>query len=223
MVCFDVQTTGVDIESDRIVTAAVCRVGKDTRTTERVWHLNPEVEMTEEAVRIHGITPEMAATYQDSREGVGQIIECLEEELDGCPLIVFNARFDLTILDREAERNGIKPLTDRLDFTVIDPLVIDRAMDKFRPGKRTLKAVAEHYRASANISGASEGALAAGRVAWRLGEKFELLKTSAEVLHRSEITWAGEQADSLQDYFDRSDIDRTIARGWPTVPAPAFV
>lgn len=64
MVAFDLETTGTDIESDRIVTAAVVVLGPDGRVArERTWLVDPGVAIPEEASAIHGISTDHARVH----------------------------------------------------------------------------------------------------------------------------------------------------------------
>ena len=127
LAAFDVETTGVHPASDRIVTAAVSLVGGGLETVSRDWLVDPGVEIPAGATAVHGITTEMArAEGRPSAEAVEEITTLLAEQvLAGVPIIAFNARFDLTMLDREARRHGVVPLIDRVGgeagMLVVDP------------------------------------------------------------------------------------------------------
>ena len=226
LVAFDIETTGIDPARDRIVTAAVSVVGGGQPSEHRSWLVDPGVEIPAGATAVHGITNERARTEgQDPREAVEEITAALAEQLrSGVPVIAFNARFDLTILDREAHRHGCRPLTERVGgaggMLVIDPHVLDKQFDRFRRGKRTLGAVCEHYGVpfdEAHAAGAD--ALAAARLAYRLGSTVEELRDlDLPVLHREQITWAAEQAASLQDYFQRQGRNEHVEGAWPVIP-----
>jgi DNA polymerase-3 subunit epsilon len=174
---------------------------------------------------VHGITTEHAqANGRDSAEVVGEIVEKLATEVAaGVPVVAFNARYDLTMLDREARRHGITPLSERgAQLLVVDPLIIDKQLDKYRKGKRTLTAVCEVYRVELSeddAHAADADAIAAARVAWRLGEKYSELTVPLEQLHAEQIAWAAEQAESLEQYFRSQGKNETIEREWPIVPA----
>ena len=179
LAAFDVETTGVHPASDRIVTAAVSLVGGGLESVSRDWLVDPGVEIPTGATNVHGITTEMARRdVRPSAESVEEITTLLAEQvLAGVPVIAFNARFDLTMLDREARRHGVVPLVDRVGgperMLVVDPHVLDKQFDRFRKGKRTLTAVCAHYRVpltAADAHAANADALAAARVAWRLGQ-----------------------------------------------------
>ena len=93
----------------------------------------------------------LQAEGRPAAEVVREIVEKLAAEVArGVPVVAFNARYDLTMLDREARRHGIAPLTERgHELLVIDPLIIDKQLDKYRKGKRTLTAVCEVYNVEA--------------------------------------------------------------------------
>lgn len=226
LAAFDIESTGVDPQNDRIVTATVSVVGGKQPIDTVSWLADPGVPIPEGAARVHGITTERAqAEGRPAPEVVEEIVEKLATEIArGVPVVAFNARYDLTMLDREARRNGITPLTERgAELFVIDPLIIDKHLDKYRKGKRTLTAVCEVY--NVNLSeddahAADADAIAAARVAWRMGEKFDDLQgVGLTELHASQILWADEQAASLEDYFRSQGKNETIEREWPIVSA----
>jgi DNA polymerase-3 subunit epsilon len=128
---------------DRLVTAALVRRKADGGEESQTWLIDPGVEIPERATAIHGITTERARA-EGVAPGVAleQIALALAEQLAaGVPVLAFNAAFDLRILDSELRRHGIARLADRLGGPVrpvIDPLVIDRGVDRYRKGKRKL-------------------------------------------------------------------------------------
>jgi DNA polymerase III subunit epsilon len=227
LAAFDIETTGVDPEHDRIVTAAVSLVGDDRPAEHRSWLVDPEIEIPAGATAVHGITTEQArAEGQVSSEAVEEIAAALATQLlRGVPIIAFNARFDLTILDREAQRHGLARLLERVGSAervlVIDPYVLDKHFDRFRKGKRTLGAVCEHYRVRLDQAHAANAdALAAARVAFRLATRVaELAEMDLRALHREQVSWAAEQAASLEDYFRQQGREERVERVWPVVPA----
>ncbi|MBJ7458131.1 MAG: 3'-5' exonuclease [Thermoleophilaceae bacterium] len=226
LAAFDIESTGVDPQNDRIVTATVSVVGGQQPLDSVSWLADPGIPIPDGAARVHGITTERAqAEGRPSAEVVAEIIEKLATEIvKGVPVVAFNARYDLTMLDREARRIGVAPLTERgAQLFVIDPLIIDKQLDKYRKGKRTLTAVCEVYNVSLSeddAHAADADAIAAARVAWRLGEKFDELKgVGLTELHASQILWAAEQAESLEDYFRSQGKNETVEREWPIVSA----
>jgi DNA polymerase-3 subunit epsilon len=227
LAAFDVETTGIDSESDRIVTAAVSLVGDGKPSVFHAWLLNPGIPIPAGAAAVHGITTERArAEGRPPLDAIEEIVALLAEQLlQGIPVVAFNARFDLTCLDREARRHGITPLLDRVGgangLLVVDPYVLDKQVDRFRKGKRTLGAVCAHYNVPLDEAHDSHAdALAAARVAWRLGQAFEELRVELHTLHEQQIAWAAEQAASFEDWLRRNGRDERIEPAWPIVPVP---
>lgn len=226
LAAFDIETTGVDPEHDRIVTAAVSVVGDGQPAEHRSWLVDPDIDIPADATSLHGITTERAqAEGRISGEAIEEIAAALAEQLwNGVPIVAFNARFDLTVLDRETHRHGLRPLLDRVGgsdgMLVVDPRILDKQFDRFRRGKRTLGAVCEHYRVTLDDAHAANAdAIAAARVAYRLGATVaELRDMDLRVLHAAQISWAAEQAASLEQYFRREGRNERVERAWPIVP-----
>lgn len=229
LAAYDIETTGTDTENDRIVTAAVSVVGGGKPTESRTWLVDPGVEIPGEATAVHGITTEKARSEGlNAATAVDEITGLLAEQVaEDVPIVAFNARFDLTILDREARRHGVEPLIDRVGgsdgLLVIDPYVLEKRINKFRKGGRTLSILCEDYGiplTDAHAAGAD--ALAAARLAYRLGKiNAELGSYDLPMLHEDQIAWADEQGRSLQEHFDREGRSETVQRVWPVVPYAA--
>jgi len=140
---FDTETTGVDPASARIVSAAVVVRVPDTMTQVKVWLLDPGVDIPPETTAVHGFTTEhVRAVGQPAREGLNEIADEIARHLAvGAPLVVYNAPFDLPLLSAELQRHGLPSIKERIgrdDYHVLDPLVLDRWVDRYRKGKRKL-------------------------------------------------------------------------------------
>ncbi|MER8158117.1 3'-5' exonuclease [Streptomyces sp. NPDC094472] len=225
---YDLETTGPDPETARIVTACVVQVGGDRPAQTANWLSDVDgEEIPAEAAKIHGITTERArAEGTDLREVVESIINALAQvALSGVPVVAMNARYDLTVIDREARRYGMPALADTIggDLRVIDPFVIDKQVDRYRRGSRKLTALCEHYQVRLDgAHSADADAIAACRVAWRLGQRYERLAAmTLDALHAAQVEWAAEQAASLQEYFRKTDPNAYCAPEWPLVPYQA--
>ncbi|MBU4464784.1 MAG: 3'-5' exonuclease [Actinobacteria bacterium] len=218
---FDLETTGVDVSSDRIVTAHVGVLDSSgTALQARDWLADPGVAIPDGASAIHGVTTEHARAFgRPAPEVVGEVVAMLRGLFAaGIPVVAYNAPYDFSLLKYEALRHGIDPLHD--PAPVIDPLVVDKAYDRWRRGKRTLEVVAAHY--AVRLDGAhdaSADAVAAGRVAQALGERFApWLPPTASELHTRQIGWARAQAESLSEYFvkiGRLDPEERLDGSWP--------
>lgn len=143
MVGFDTETTGVNPLTDRIVTAAlITRTGAGEPTV-RTWLIDPGVDIPAAASAVHGVSTERAqAEGQQPADALDEIAGLLASALGaGVPVVGFNVQYDLTILEAELARNGLPTLAERLGGTirpVVDPLVLDRHLDRYRRGKRKL-------------------------------------------------------------------------------------
>lgn len=218
---FDLETTGVDVAADRIVTAHVGVLDAEgTVLLAWDWLADPGVAIPDGAAAIHGITTARArALGQPAALVVAEVVRTLRAVFGaGIPVVAYNASYDFSLLRHEAVRHGVEPLA--CPAPVIDPLVVDKAYDRWRRGKRTLQVVAAHYAVQlAQAHEASADAIAAGRVAQALGARFApwLPPTAAE-LHTKQIAWARAQAASLTDYFiqiGRLDPEERLDGSWP--------
>lgn len=218
---FDLETTGVDVTEDRIVTAYVGLLDASGEVIHsESWLADPGVEIPEAASAIHGITTAQArAKGRPAAEVVAEIVHALRTVLaGGIPVVAYNAAFDLSMLKNEAQRHGVEPIVD--PHPVIDPLVIDKTVDRYRKGKRTLDLVAAHYAvALESAHEASADAIAAGRVALAIAERYaETLPPTLEELHTQQISWARAQAESLTEYFiriGRLEPTEALDGSWP--------
>ncbi|MDR3201748.1 MAG: DNA polymerase III subunit epsilon [Bifidobacteriaceae bacterium] len=145
---FDTETTGTSVARDRIVTAALVRRDASGELWERTWLIAPDIDIPPQASAVHGITTEHArANGLPAAQALDEIAGVIAQH-SHYPIVVFNAGFDLPILDSELARHSLPTLPDRLGRPVrpvLDPLVLDRATDRWRKGKRTLEAMVDHY------------------------------------------------------------------------------
>ncbi|MHC9045757.1 3'-5' exonuclease [Microbacterium saperdae] len=219
---FDLETTGVDVTTDRVVTAHVGVLDANGRqVAARSWLADPGIPIPEGATAVHGVTTTHARAHgRPAAEVVGEITAALRSLLaQGVPVVAYNASYDFSLLAHEATRHGIQPLAD--PSPIIDPLVIDKAYDRYRRGKRTLEVVAAHY--AVPLEGAHEAsadAIAAGRVAQALARQFVLPQSLTE-LHTRQVGWARSQAESLTEYFisiGRLEPEEALDGTWPVRP-----
>lgn len=239
---FDLETTGTDVHNDRIVTAALIRMHPNQRPQISTWLINPGVEIPQEAIDVHGITNERAqASGTDPSVALFEITGLLARTFgSGVPVVAFNAAFDLTMLEAENRRHEVPTLASRPKSItpVIDPMVLDKAVDPYRKGvcaqnkqpcdcgavDKKLTSLCLHYGVRhAGAHDAAADALAACRL-WpriiaRHPEKFRGFTLSA--LHQAQIGWRKEQCDSLRRYFDKVGTEHDgIPSGWPIQSRP---
>jgi DNA polymerase III subunit epsilon len=224
-VAFDLETTGTDPEQARIVTATISRIQVlPGRVDSRMWLADPGVDIPAEATAVHGITTEQA---RESGRPAGDVVGEVATEVATAwqaehPLVIYKAPYDLTVLDRELRRHGHERGLAQLTPTgqpgfVIDPLVLDRAYDRYRRGSRKLQDVCAHYNLPHQDAHTSSGdALAAARLAWKLPRVFpELAGLSLEELQRRQASAHADWAAHFEDYLRRNGSDECIDRAWP--------
>lgn len=130
MIFFDLETTGVDTQNDRIVQICV-KKGDEIKT----MLINPEIPISPEASEVHGITDDMvkdAPTFS-------QISKSLYKYIYGEDLAGFNSnKFDVPMLVKEFERAGI-------DFDVSKINLIDVSNIYRRLNPRNLQSAYKQY------------------------------------------------------------------------------
>ncbi|MFN2378582.1 MAG: exonuclease domain-containing protein [Bacteroidales bacterium] len=132
---FDLETTGVNIASDRIVEISILRVepeGAETWFTKRV---NPEMPIPKEVTAIHGISDEDVMDCPVFRE----IAKEVAGFIDGCDLAGYNAiKFDIPLLAEEFLRCDV-------DFDIRRRRYVDVQVIFHKKEQRTLSAAYIFY------------------------------------------------------------------------------
>lgn len=215
LVVFDLETTGLDLTTSRIVTACVAVIdssGEVEQTNE--WLVNPGIEIPASASAVHGVTTEKAQSEgMDASSAVKQIVELLSDLNQNLPVVAFNAPYDFTILMNEAIRYSLNTISPK---PVIDPLVIDRKL-RFGPGKRNLTVLCDVYGVElADAHNSTADAVAAGRLAQRQAAKFPDLQQGASKLHDLQIKWSEAWTKNFHDWLEKENrpVDRAEI-GWP--------
>jgi DNA polymerase-3 subunit epsilon len=120
----DLETTGT-AASDRIVEIAVVRVDGGMRR-HYSWLLDPEIDIPEEASRVHGITNADVAWCPPFAE----VAEEVAAALRGCDLVGYNLKsFDIPMLRAAFDRAGVAWPCD--DARVVDVFLIYKALTRF--------------------------------------------------------------------------------------------
>ena len=215
MLSFDLETTGVDPRTAKIVTSAAVTIrGKDRDDVELL--ADPGIEIPEAASKVHGITTEYAREHgRPHDEVLAETIERIRKGWEeGATLIVYNAPYDLSVL------RALEP-SFTVDGPVFDPLVVDKEKRKFQKGKRTLEVVAAHYKVPLdNAHEATADAVAAARIAWKLTREYpELLEMTSDELMLAQSTWYYEAQVSLQAYFEKQGKSTSVNSSWPIAEA----
>jgi DNA polymerase-3 subunit epsilon len=227
LAAFDTETTGVDVEADRIVSAAVVvQDAPGTRPRMTRWLVNPGVQVPEQATAVHGLTQ-----HHLERNGrwPAPVMEEIAKELAAHgaadrPLVVMNAPFDLTLLDRELRRHRASSLaayTAGAALSVLDPRVLDKHLDRYRKGRRTLSDLCAQYDVVlTDAHDAAADALAAMDVVRAMGTRFaaRLERLTPAELHALQTRWHAAQAGGLQAWFAHSGSPEVVDTAWPLRP-----
>lgn len=216
---FDLETTGLDLTQARIVTACAVRINEAGEVVgdNKEWLANPGIEIPEAASNVHGVTTEIARMKgADPKQVIAELLQTLRGFFAaGLPVVAYNAPYDFTILHHEAIRHGLEPLTNPMP--IIDPLVLDKFVDTYRKGKRTLSVAASLYGVVLDDAhNATADAIAAGRVAQAIAAKHaDKLSMDIFDLHEAQISWSEKQDESYEKFRKGSSPDFTVQRGWP--------
>lgn len=135
IVFFDLETTGVNITSDRIVEISYLKVFPNGNEVSRTMRINPEMHIPEQASEVHGI-------YDDDVKDCPtfkQVAKDVAHDFEGADIAGFNSnRFDVPLLAEEFLRAGVDLDMTRRKF--IDVQVIFHKMEQ-----RTLSAAVKFY------------------------------------------------------------------------------
>ncbi len=104
IIFFDLETTGIDVATDRIVELSFVRLEPNGNRQSMTLRLNPERHISEEASAVHGIYDADVKDFPTFRDKA----EELKNIFDGCDLAGFNSnRFDIPLLAEEFIRAGV--------------------------------------------------------------------------------------------------------------------
>lgn len=124
IVFFDLETTGVDTNKDRIVQIAAIKKDHKGAVLESMNLLiNPEVSIPKEASEVHGITDDMVK----DKPTFSEVAKSIKDFFLGCDLAGYNSdKFDIVLLDAELSRVGLNGID--WDFNSIDVLSLYRKL-----------------------------------------------------------------------------------------------
>jgi DNA polymerase-3 subunit epsilon len=131
----DLETTGVNLSTDRIVEIAIIKILPDgTRQVKRKL-INPEMAIPQQVIEIHGITDEMVKSAPTFKQAANE----LKQFIEGCDLGGYNSnRFDIPMLMEEFLRAGIT-----LDLSAKKMVDVQHIFYTMEP--RTLTAAYKYY------------------------------------------------------------------------------
>ncbi|MDR7092545.1 DNA polymerase III subunit epsilon [Hydrogenophaga laconesensis] len=129
-IVLDTETTGLSAENgDRIIEIGCVELLNRKLTGNNLhYYINPERDSHEDALKVHGISNE----FLRDKPKFAAIADQLLDYLRGAEVIIHNAPFDISFLNKEMERLGHPAITTILG-PVTDSLVMAKEMF---PGKR---------------------------------------------------------------------------------------
>ena len=135
LVFFDLETTGINITSDRIVEISYLKVypnGKEVSTT---YLVNPERPIPPESTAVHHITDEMVKDKPTFKE----LAKIIAKDIEGCDIAGYNSnRFDVPLLVEEILRAGV-------DIDLSHRKFVDVQTIFHKKEQRTLSAAYQFY------------------------------------------------------------------------------
>ena len=216
--CFDTETRGIDVHNDRIVQLFIGIADENGELIGRhEWLIDPGIEVPEGASDVHGFTTEyLRENGRNPQTALREAAGTFARYSD-IPWVAFNVNFDLSILYAEFTRHGIvsgwaETVLDEWNVQLIDGLVIDRAKDKYRKGKRKLGNMADTYGIAYDPDALHDA-----------GADVELTaKVTRAIVNKYGIPSNAEQAEmyrawavNLEQFLQRSDPSANVDKDWP--------
>ena len=125
IIFFDLETTGLDHKTERIVQIGLIKIFPDGRVIEKNKIINPDKVIPEGAYRVHGIDNEVAEKHPKFKN----FAKALYAMFKGCDIAGYNSnRFDIPFLTEEFRRNGIDFNIEESDC--VDVFLIEKAITK---------------------------------------------------------------------------------------------
>lgn len=131
----DIEATGSNVTTDRIVEIAIVKIMPDGNKTVKRKILNPGIPIAKNIEEIHGISDEMVKDAPTFKQAAHEI----KQFLDGCDLSFYNAfRLDMPMLMEEFIRAAV-------DFDMKNRRIIDVQKIYHMMEQRTLSAAYKFY------------------------------------------------------------------------------
>lgn len=218
----DFETTGTNPKEDRMVSVALVFVNPDGTVrggAGLTTLINPGIEIPDSATAVHGITTERAEF--EGMDPVEALIEIrawlLVAAQNDIPVCIYNAPFDWPLLHAEAARHAVRNIPQNL--YLLDPLLMDRSLDRFRKGGRKLATVAAYYGIPlTDAHDANADAVASVGVLRGLAEKYpSIAKLTLEELQVWQADAFQARATGLNTYWKREGKSDRITGSWPGI------
>lgn len=198
----DVETTGLDPETDRVIEIAVISMVRGEVVERYSSLVDPGCELPAEVTNITGIKPEDLVGAASFPDVAAEVVRHLE----GKAFVAYNLAFDRTFIRAELGRAGI----EWQPALAIDPLIFVRELHRDQGSKR-LEAVAKRMGVELSAAHrAAEDAEAAGHVLYALRDQLPAALSDLLLLQSQ---WAQQQDNEMAGWRNRreSAFDEGVA------------
>jgi DNA polymerase-3 subunit epsilon len=131
----DLETTGINISTDRIVEIAIVKISPDGTKLVKRKLINPQMPIPQGASDVHGITDEMVRDAPTFKQAANE----LKQFMDNCDIGGYNSnRFDMPMLVEEFFRAG-------MSFELEGRRLVDAQKIFHQMEQRTLSAAYKFY------------------------------------------------------------------------------
>ena len=135
LVFFDIEATGLNVNSDRIVEISILKIHPDGREENHTYKVNPTIPIEHSATKVHGITDNDVKDWPKFAEVAPQIAQFIK----GCNMAGYNSnKFDIPLLAEEFIRANVDVDFKKMKF-------VDVQVIFFKMEQRTLKAAYKFY------------------------------------------------------------------------------
>lgn len=114
-VAFDTETTGLDIENDRVVEIGAVKFDKYGIISRMNVLINPGIPIPTEATKVNNISDEMLKDKPRMESVIHDFLRFIKDSV----LVIHNAKFDIGIMDNELKRLGASGLTNKFVDTLV--------------------------------------------------------------------------------------------------------
>lgn len=194
----DLETTGLNIASDRIVEISIVKVHPNGNKDIVTRRINPTIPISKESTSIHGISDDDVKNEPTFK----QMAKELNAFVDGCDLAGFNSnKFDIPMLAEEFLRAEV-------DFDITKRKLVDVQNIFHKMEQRTLAAAYKFYcnKDLTNAHSAEADTIATMEILLAQVEKYDSLENNVAFL--SEFSKANNNADLLgRIIYDENNIE----------------
>lgn len=220
LIALDCEATSTDPATARVLSICIGLSIEPGKWQPTVLWVTPEDEVPEDVQKVHGLTREIVkanAAGMSRADALGRAAGLLDEAAGrGTPLVLHNARYDLTLLDREFRRELAYGLPGGL--LVLDLLVLHRRLNRFT-GSRRLEVLAAQNGIVFPSHDAEADSLATLRLLHILANQNELLPlVPVRDLMPLQARWYAEQQDAVESKALGNGTEFVRQDHWPIIP-----